>query len=102
MEVGFLDEITTEDAGDNCGLLWSVLTAHEDDSRFRCELVYLTSCFKAIHFRHHNRQQDHIRFDFLNSVKRHLAIFGFIDIPIGPVGQKRAHRMPQEPAVIYD
>ena len=88
MEGGFLDEITAEEAGDQCGLLRSVLTAHKDEYRFRCELAYLTSCFKAIHFRHHNSQHDHIRFEFLNSVKRHLAAFGFIDIPIGLVSQK--------------
>jgi len=102
MEVRFRDEITAEEAGDKCGLLWSVLTAHKDDSRFRCELAYLTSCFKAIHFRHHNSQHDHIGFDFLDSVKSHLAIFGFIDIPIGLASQKRAQGMPQEPVVIYD
>src|SRR5580692_10375436 len=102
MEGGFLDEITAEEAGDNCGLLRSVLTAHKDDYRFRCELAYLTSCFKAIHFRHQNSQHDHIGFDFLDSVKSNLATFGFINVPIGLVSQKRAQGKPQELAVIYD
>jgi len=101
-EVRFLDEITAEEAGDECRLLLSVLTAYKDHSRFRCELAYLTSCFKAIHFGHQNSQHDHIGFDFLDSVKSNFAAFSFIDIPIGLVGQKRAQGMPQQPAVIYD
>jgi len=78
------------------------MTAHKDDSGFRCEVPYLTSRFKAIHFRHQNSQHDHIGFDFLDSVKSNFAAFSFIDIPIGLVGQKRAQGMPQQPAVIYD
>ena len=67
-----------------------VVAADEDNLRFRSELAYLVSCFDAIHFRHHDIEDNYVGFEFARTLDGRLAVFSFVDLPMGLPGQKRA------------
>jgi hypothetical protein len=66
-QFGFLDEIAiAEEAAENCGFLWSVMTADQDNLGLGSVLAYFAGCLDAAHLRHDNVEHGDIRMDFLD------------------------------------